>query len=86
MAAWKFTSTLKTITSTQAFKSITPKWLCIFGWNFVWSIGRTLMLIDIKTKKNNNRIKSQWPLKIYVNPSKIYVNPAFKSIQMTYSL
>ena len=26
--------------------------LGIFSWNFVWSISRTLMLIDIKVKKN----------------------------------
>ena len=41
----------KTITSTQAFKSISPKWLGIIGLNFVWSISRTLILIGIKMKK-----------------------------------
>ena len=60
----------KKITSTHPFKSISPKWLSIFGWNFVWSISRTLMLIGIKMKKNYNR-----PFKIYVYPSKIHVNP-----------
>ena len=48
--------TLKKIMSTHAFKSISPKWLGIFGWNFVWSISRTLMLIGIN------------PSKIHINP------------------
>ena len=50
---WSFenTSILKNFTSTHAFKSISPKCLGILGWNFVWSISRTLMLIGIKIKK-----------------------------------
>ena len=33
----------------------------IFGWNFIWSISRTLMFIDIKMKKICSGIRSQWP-------------------------
>ena len=72
--------------STLAFKSISPKWLGIFGWNFVWSISGTFALTDIKMKKkivtelgHSNRVK------IYFNPRKFTSTLAFKSIQMTYS-
>ena len=54
-----------------------PEWLGIFGWNFVWSISRTLMSIDIKMKKICSGIRSQ---SLFENLR------AFKSIQMTYSL
>ena len=30
-AVSKFTSTLKALTTTHAFKSLSPKWLSIFG-------------------------------------------------------
>ena len=49
----------KKITSTYAFKSLSPKCLGIFGLNFVWSISRTLMFIGIEIKKNIIRIRSQ---------------------------
>ena len=32
--------------------TLTPQWLCIFGWNFVCINGGTLVLSDIKMKKN----------------------------------
>ena len=90
MAVWKFTSTLKIFTSTHAFKSLSPKWHGKFGWNFVWSISRTLMLIGIKIKKNITELGHSDCLNIYVNPSKIYINLGIqvhsKPIQMTYSL
>ena len=41
--------------------SFSPERLSIFDWNFVWSISRTLMLIDIKMKKICSGIRSQWP-------------------------
>ena len=41
--------------------SVSPERHGIFGWNFVWSISRTLMLIGIKLKKICSRIRSQWP-------------------------
>ena len=60
---------------TQTFKSISPKWLGIFGCNFVWSISGTLMLTDIKMKKKIvTEIGHSYHLKIYVNPSKINVD------------
>ena len=49
-------STLKIFYIDLAFKSISPKWLGIFGWNFVWNISRTLMLIGIKMKKKKQKI------------------------------
>ena len=75
MTVWKFTLTLKKFMSTLAFKSISPKWLSVFGWNFVWSLSGTLVLTDIKMKKNYTELGHSDHLKIYVNPSKIYVNP-----------
>ena len=65
----------KEITSTHAFKSLSPEWLGIFGWNFVWNISRTLMLIDIKMKKNITELGHSDRLKMYINPSKMYIDP-----------
>ena len=41
----------KKFTLTCAFKFISSKWLGIFGWNFVWCISKTLILIDMKMRK-----------------------------------
>ena len=66
----------KKIKSTRAFKSISPNWLGIFDWNFVWSISRTLMFIVIKMKnKMLTELGHSDHLDIHINPSKIYVNP-----------
>ena len=75
MAVWKYVSTLKRFMSSWAFKSISPKWLGMFGWIFVWSISKTLMLIDMKIKKFITELGYSDRLKIHVNPSKIYINP-----------
>ena len=45
-----------------------PERLGIFGRNFEWSIGRTLLLIDIKMKKSVAYIGHNDRLKIYVDP------------------
>ena len=61
---------------TLAFKPISPKWLDIFGWNFLCSISGTLVLTDIKMKKKKiTELGHSDGLKIYINPSKIYVYP-----------
>ena len=65
----------KKFTSTLALKSISPKWLGIFGWNFVWNINGILVLTDIKMKKNVTEWGHSDRLKIYINSSKIYVDP-----------
>ena len=53
-----------------------PKQLGIFSWNFVWTISRTLILIDVKMKKKSvAELDHSDRLKIHVNPSKIYINP-----------
>ena len=44
------------------------------GGNFIWSISRTLMLIDIKMKKSVVELGHNDCLKIYVDP-KFYVDP-----------
>ena len=47
---------LKTAKSIKS--AFSPELLGIFGWNFVWSISRTLMLNDIEMKKKSVAEKS----------------------------
>ena len=77
---------LKKFTSTHAFKSISPKWLDIFGWNFVWYISRTQCWLALKWKKNITELGHSNRLKITSTLAKFMLTLAFKSIQMTYSL
>ena len=67
--------------ATLTKSAFSPEWFRIFGRNFVWSISRTLMVIDIKMKKKSvAELGHNDRLKIYVDPYKNTSTLAFKSI------